>query len=62
VQRLTIRFYISWLRKNRVLDEVIKEQVEHSTSCDITDRYSFQDENTVRSAIEAAGLGFHLGL
>jgi integrase len=54
------RFYISWLRKCRVLEEIIRSQVGHADES-ITDNYSFQDENTVRSAIEAAGLGFHLG-
>ena len=54
------RFRISWLRKCRVLEEIIRSQVGHADES-ITDTYSFQDENTVRSAIEAAGLGFHLG-
>ena len=53
------RFYISWLRKCRVLEEIIRSQVGHA-DVSITDNYSFQDENTVRSAIEAAGLGFNL--
>jgi len=53
------RFRISWLRKCRVLEEIIRSQVGHADES-ITDKYSFQDENTVRSAIEAAGLGFHL--
>jgi hypothetical protein len=26
----------------------------------ITDTYSFQDENTIRAAVEGAGLGFNL--
>jgi integrase len=54
------RFRISWLRKCRVLEEIIRSQVGHADES-ITDNYSFQDENTVRSAIEAAGLGFQLG-
>ena len=54
------RFRISWLRTCRVLEEIIRSQVGHADES-ITDNYSFQDENTVRSAIEAAGLGFHLG-
>jgi integrase len=54
------RFRISWLRKCRVLEEIIRSQVGHADES-ITDSYSFQDENTVRSAIEAVGLGFHLG-
>jgi integrase len=53
------RFRISWLRKCRVLEEIIRSQVGHA-DVSITDNYSSQDENTVRSAIEAAGLGFHL--
>jgi integrase len=55
------RFYISWLRKCRVLEEIIRGQVGHADES-ITDTYSFQDESTVRAAIEAAGLGFHLSL
>jgi integrase len=53
------RFYISWLRKCRVLEEIIRGQVGHAAES-ITDIYSFQDENTVRAAIEVAGLGFKL--
>lgn len=53
------RFRISWLRKCRVLEEIIRDQVGHADES-ITDGYSFQDENTVRAAIEAAGLGFKL--
>ena len=53
------RFYISWLRKCRVMEEIIRSQVGHS-DVTITDGYSFQDEATVRAAIEAAGLGFNL--
>lgn len=53
------RFYISWLRKCRVMEEIIRNQVGHADES-ITDRYSFQDENTVRTAIEEAGLGFKL--
>jgi integrase len=53
------RFYISWLRKCRVLEEIIRDQVGHADES-ITDGYSFQDENTVRAAVEAAGLGFSL--
>ena len=54
------RFRISWLRKCRVLEEIIRRSVGHADES-ITDIYSFQDETTVRAAIEAAGLGFHLG-
>jgi integrase len=54
------RFRISWLRKCRVLEEIIRSLVGHADES-ITDNYSFQEESTVRSAIEAAGLGFHLG-
>jgi integrase len=54
------RFRISWLRKCRVLEEIIRGQVGHADES-ITDIYSFQDENTVRAAVEGAGLGFHLG-
>ena len=53
------RFRISWLRKCRVLEEIIRGQVGHADES-ITDTYSFQDENTVRAAVEAAGLGFGL--
>ncbi len=53
------RFYISWLRKCRVLEEIIRSQVGHADES-ITDTYSFQDENTVRAAVEGAGLGFNL--
>jgi len=53
------RFYISWLRKCRVMEEIIRSQVGHAAES-ITDIYSFQDENTVRAAIEAAGLGFNI--
>ncbi len=53
------RFRISWLRKCRVLEEIIRSQVGHADES-ITDTYSFQDENTVRAAVEAAGLGFNL--
>jgi integrase len=53
------RFYISWLRKCRVLEEIIRDQVGHADES-ITDGYSFQDETTVRAAIEAASLGFNL--
>jgi integrase len=53
------RFRISWLRKCRVLEEIIRDQVGHADES-ITDGYSFQDENTVRAAVEAAGLGFSL--
>ncbi|MCU1240592.1 MAG: hypothetical protein JWO71_1318 [Candidatus Acidoferrum typicum] len=53
------RFYISWLRKCRVLEEIIRSQVGHADES-ITDTYSFQDDNTVRAAVEAAGLGFNL--
>lgn len=52
------RFYISWLRKCRVLEEIIRDQVGHADES-ITDGNSFQDEATVRAAIEAAGLGFN---
>jgi integrase len=55
------RFRISWLRKCRVLEEIIRSQVGHADES-ITDTYSFQDENTVRAAVEAAGLGFQLGM
>jgi integrase len=53
------RFRISWFRKCRVLEEIIRSQVGHADES-ITDTYSFQDENTVRAAVEAAGLGFNL--
>jgi integrase len=53
------RFRISWLRKCRVLEEIIRSQVGHADES-ITDKYSFQDENTVRAAVEGAGLGFNL--
>lgn len=53
------RFYISWLRKCRVMEEIIRSQVGHADKS-ITDIYSSQDENTVRAAIEGAGLGFNL--
>jgi len=53
------RFRISWLRKCRVLEEIIRSQVGHADES-ITDTYSFQDENTVRAAVEGAGLGFSL--
>ena len=53
------RFRISWLRKGRVLEDIIRDQVGHADES-ITDGYSFQDENTVRAAVEAAGLGFNL--
>jgi len=53
------RFRISWLRKCRVLEEIIRSQVGHADES-ITDAYSFQDENTVRAAVEGAGLGFNL--
>jgi hypothetical protein len=42
-----------------VLEEIIRDQVGHADES-ITDGYSFQDENTVRAAVEAAGLGFKL--
>jgi integrase len=45
------RFRISWLRKCRVLEEIIRNQVGHADES-ITDTYSFQDENTVRAAVE----------
>jgi integrase len=54
------RFRISWLRKCRVLEEIIRSQVGHADESQ-TDAYSFQDETTVRAAVEGAGLGFHLG-
>jgi integrase len=54
------RFRISWLRKCRVLEEIIRSQVGHAAES-VTDIYSFQDEPTVRAAVEGAGLGFHLG-
>jgi hypothetical protein len=57
--RAARRFYISWLRKCRVLEEIIRDQVGHADES-ITDGYSFQDENTVRAAVEGAGLGFNL--
>jgi integrase len=53
------RFRISWLRKCRVLEEIIRDQVGHADES-ITDGYSFQDENTVRAAVEGACLGFNL--
>jgi integrase len=53
------RFYISWLRKCHVLEEIIRSQVGHADES-ITDTYSFQDESTVRAAVEGAGLGFNL--
>jgi len=53
------RFKSSWLRKCRVLEEIIRRQVGHADES-ITDTYSFQDENTVRAAVESAGLGFNL--
>ncbi len=53
------RFRISWLRKCRVLEEIVRSQVGHS-DVSVTDTYSFQDENTVRAAVEGAGLGFNL--
>ena len=53
------RFRISWLRKCRVLEEISRSQVGHADES-ITDTYSFQDENTVRAAVEGAGLGFNL--
>lgn len=53
------RFRISWLRKCRVLEEIIRGQVGHADES-ITDTYSFQEEATVRVAVEGAGLGFNL--
>ncbi len=53
------RFRISWLRKCRVLEEIIRSQVGHADES-ITDAYSFQDEDEVRAAVEGAGLGFNL--
>lgn len=53
------RFRISWLRKCRVLEEIIRDQVGHADES-ITDGYSFQDENTERAAVEQVGLGFNL--
>jgi hypothetical protein len=41
------------------MEEIIRNQVGHADES-ITDTYSFQDETTVRAAIEAAGLGFKL--
>jgi integrase len=55
------RFYISWLRKCRVLEEVIRQQVGHSSS-QVTDRYSLQDETVICSEIQRAGLGFQIGV
>jgi integrase len=54
------RFRISWLRNCRVLEEIIRGQVGHADES-ITDTYSFQDER-VRAAVEAAGLGFNLNV
>jgi integrase len=54
------RFRTTHLRHERVLEEIIRTQLGHSSNT-ITDRYSQQDETVCRAAIEAAGLGFQIG-
>ena len=41
------------------LEEIVRSQVGHA-DVSVTDIYSSQDENTVRAAVEGAGLGFNL--
>jgi len=53
------RFRTTHLRHERVLEEIIRLQLGHSSNT-ITDRYSQQDETVCRAAIEAAGLGFQI--
>jgi integrase len=54
------RFRTTHLRHERVLEEIIRGQLGHSSNT-ITDRYSQQGETVCRAAIEAAVLGFQIG-
>jgi integrase len=57
------RWRNSHLIASRVLGGIVKSQMGHSKSQDMSELYNFQDETTVcREQIEAAGLGFKLEL
>jgi integrase len=56
------RWRNSHLIASRVLGGIVKAQMGHSKSQDMSELYNFQDETTVcREQIEAAGLGFQIG-
>jgi integrase len=54
------RFRTTHLRASRVLDEIIKSQLGHSKSQDMTDLYSHQGESFIRTEIERVSLGFEV--
>jgi len=53
------RFHITYCRGQRMLEELIKLRVGHSSS-DITSLYSRQSEEVQAQAAEDIGLGFNL--
>jgi hypothetical protein len=53
------RHYLSWFRKNRMQEDVIRQLAGHAAES-VTDIYSHQDEAFVRSEVERVGLNFSL--
>jgi integrase len=54
------RYHISHCRHERMLEEVLKLRVGHSSASDITDLYSRQSREVQAQAAEQVGLGFNL--
>jgi integrase len=54
------RYHISHCRHERMLEEVLKLRVGHSSASDITDLYSRQSQEVQAQAAEQGGLGFNL--
>ena len=54
------RYHISHLRHERMLEELLKLRVGHSSSSEITDLYSRQSQEVQAQAAEQVGLGFNL--
>jgi integrase len=54
------RYHISHCRHERMLEELLKLRVGHSTAADITDLYSLQSQEVQALAAEQVGLGFNL--
>lgn len=54
------RYHISHCRHERMLEELLKLRVGHSSSSEITDLYSRQSQEVQAQAAEQVGLGFNL--
>jgi integrase len=54
------RYHISHCRHERMLEELLKLRVGHSSASDITDLYSHQSQEVQALAAEQVGLGFNL--